>query len=137
MEDVGKWVYVTVGVIALIVGFVNRDAFAAINREKRFADAETQASQLPASFSRTVGLVGLIFLTGFMWVVGLYLVTGSEMLKEISESGVFQDFLFAASALFAPYAANQISQIFGKPTSPSPTASPKESIVLTPLLPPE
>jgi hypothetical protein len=139
MEFIGVIVYILVSLVAAFVGWKNRDGLKAINKEKHAASTPSEIESLPASFSRTVGLVGLIFLTGFMWAIGFYVLTNSPMLKVINDSGMFQNYLLAAAALFAPYAANQIgAAIGGKQPSAPPTTRSADSapLALTPLPPP-
>lgn len=139
MTNIGISVYIVVSITAVIVGILNKDIFTGLTVEKNNVATEQPHPPLPASFSRTVGLIGLIFLTGFMWVIGLHIISGSALLETINKSDILSDFLIVASALFAPYAANQVGQILSRsPTTTSTgVSSTNGTSILTPLPPPD
>lgn len=72
----------------------------------------------PTSFSRVAGAIGAYFLTGFFILIGAFVVSrlwfppDQNGLKETL--GSITEFIWAGVALFAPYAFNQVSQVFGK-----------------------
>ncbi|MBV8566349.1 MAG: hypothetical protein JO273_12925 [Methylobacteriaceae bacterium] len=86
--------------------------------------AAAQALQAPApteppadegtSYSRAAGMVGAVVLSGFVWALGnVVLYKGYTAPGDIKEllTGV-APFLLASSTLFAPYAFNQLSEVF-------------------------
>lgn len=70
--------------------------------------------QAPTSSSRVAGLVGTIVLACFLWALGnviLYylFVDASKVAVILNDMGTY---FLAGSALFAPYAANQLGVAF-------------------------
>ncbi|MBV9635017.1 MAG: hypothetical protein JOZ40_10345 [Methylobacteriaceae bacterium] len=66
------------------------------------------------SYSRAAGMVGAVVLSGFVWALGnVVLYKGFTAPTEIKDllTGV-APFLLASSTLFAPYAFNQLSEVF-------------------------
>jgi hypothetical protein len=80
--------------------------------EKNGPTADAQLT----SFSRVAAAIGAYFLTGFFIIVGGYVISRLWLRPECSgvkgNVDAMKDFVWVAVALFAPYAANQVSQIF-------------------------
>lgn len=119
-EGLSVAVYVAATVAGLIITYRNRTAFRNITRAKEDHPAEgTTVAALenaPPSFSRISGIVGVAYLLAFCWALGFYILTKvwhdpSATTTVVSGSA---DFIMTGSALFAPYAFNQLSQVFGR-----------------------
>jgi len=117
VQYIALGVYLLVSIFAARMAWLGRDQFQSLNKEKGAGVEEVVAAglspgDLPASFSRTVGLVGAISLAGFMWCIGLLILAGHPLLDSQGFNQTLRDFILASSALFAPYAFNQLSKIF-------------------------
>jgi hypothetical protein len=113
--------YLAMSLFAVVVAWNKRDRLESLNKEKGSGTEEIIGSgmspaDLPASFSRTVGLAGAISLGSFMWCIGLMLLVGHPLLGAEGFSETLKNFILASSALFAPYAFNQLSSIFPAPS---------------------
>lgn len=121
-------VYGSVTLAGVVIAWMNKSGFVSVAKEKSLAEGDSGlpgiVAEAPNSFSRVVGLVGLMFLSTFIWCYGLFLLTGfnpatpsSQASNAIPNSaggvGIFSDevknFIVASAALFAPYAANQLA----------------------------
>jgi len=110
-------VYICISVFGVVIAWNKRDTMTSINKAKESATEwsifeDRSLDGMPASFSRTVGLAGAIILGGFIWCIGLFILVGHPMLDRPNIAKTINDFTLAASALFAPYAFNQLSKIF-------------------------
>lgn len=76
---------------------------------------EKNADGEPASFSRVAGAIGAVALASFMAGLGLWIFFGinatEDVLIERLES--LGTYFLGGAALFAPYAFNQLSKVFG------------------------
>ncbi|MEE3623007.1 hypothetical protein UCD39_03265 [Nitrospirillum sp. BR 11752] len=77
-------------------------------------DGQTSDKSTNTSYSRVSGLVGAIVLTCFFWAFGNVIIYKFFVHPTDIEVGVkgAAGFLLAGSALFAPYAFNQLSSAF-------------------------
>ena len=96
-------------VIAVRLPLVNQLKTALLEK-----DATTGASTGDLSYSRVTGLIGAVIVTSFFWAMGdLVLVkafTAPGEVKELLTS--VGPFFLAGSALFLPYAFNQLKTVF-------------------------
>ncbi len=90
--------------------------FSSILVEKLAINQPDQSK--PTSASRVIAFIGSIVLATFLWALGNVVLFkavqatdgGSDIGSLLSEIG---NFFLAGSALFAPYAFNQLSRVFG------------------------
>ena len=126
MDLLHVWMIITVAIYNAFIGIVLLKSSGAISlrdlvREKSVAapvvdTASTGSGASPAdtSYSRVSGLAGAVVLSSFVWGLGnvvIYKAFLSPADIPILLSGV-SPFILSASALFAPYAVNQLSSIF-------------------------
>ena len=109
------WVYAVSTGASLVYALFNLRKLTGIITEKRLKTRSSNGSDM-TSFSRVTGLVGIVYLTAFMWCLGFFVLdsiwsTPDQVAKVIASSG---QFVMGGAALFAPYAFNQLSQIFSK-----------------------
>ena len=108
--------YIAASLVAAGIAVYKRSDFKGVLSDKaRPAPSIALDENAPTSFSRLAGLLGILYLTAFLWGIGFFVLTyiwvaPDAIGKVISDSG---QFLMAGSALFAPYAFNQLSQVFG------------------------
>ena len=81
---------------------------------------EDVVDALPASYSRVAGAFGAIVLAAALYGLANYLVWAAfyqpdKISNVLEETGTF---FLAGSALFAPYAVNQLTSIFPRPPAP-------------------
>lgn len=72
------------------------------------------------SFSRVAGSIGSIGLAAFITGLGIWVffaINDPEDTKRIEQLGQLWPYIGGGSALFAPYAFNQLSKVFGSPLS--------------------
>lgn len=126
-QAISLGMYCTASAVAVIVAICKHDSFKDVLADKAMLRADPDKTDQPTSFSRLTGLIGTIYLAAFLWALGFFVLTyiwvdPTKIATVIGESGRF---LMAGSALFAPYAFNQLSQIFTPPAAPgkSPTSS--------------
>ncbi len=113
---------ITVGAVLLYALFCayglakfykSQESWTGILREKE----NLPGSEAPTSFSRVAGAIGAYFLTGFFVIIGGFVISRLWFPPEhnaLGETlGNLDEFIGASVALFAPYAFNQVSQIFG------------------------
>ena len=101
-----------------------QDGWNDVLREKNLAAEDNPP---PTSFSRVAGAIGAYFLTGFFILLGGFVLSRlwfppgknnvASTLRDVT------DFIWAGAALFAPYAVNQISQIFGARPATAPSSA--------------
>jgi hypothetical protein len=101
-------------------------------------DDSSAIDSAPASFSRVTGIIGATFVTAFLWCLGLNIIVkvwfdADGVGKVLAGSG---DFVLTGSALFMPYAFNQLSQVFNRTPAAPQTSSPTAASPGAPLLPP-
>jgi hypothetical protein len=125
LDEPSQWL--TAGALALYLLFCGYGAFRCYRAKERWrgvlAEKSGPAAGELTSFSRVAAAIGAYFLTSFFIIIGGYIVSRLWFRPECS--GVkatidsMKDFVWAAVALFAPYAANQVSHIFRGGTSGS------------------
>ncbi|MEO0328155.1 MAG: hypothetical protein AAF217_06095 [Pseudomonadota bacterium] len=73
------------------------------------------------SFSRIAGLMGAIILSAFSVGLGLFLLIAlaTDRTGSISIIDEISNYFLAMTAMFAPYAVNQLGRLFQGTTSPS------------------
>jgi hypothetical protein len=117
---IGNFLVYNLGIFAILMKVKNSVNLAALLSEKEGvapAAAGITAVTGPASYSRVSGFIGSIVMAIFFWALGnviLYKALGGAAgLAEIKAlmSGLSTYFL-AGSALFLPYAFNQLKGIF-------------------------
>jgi hypothetical protein len=99
------------------------DAAAAVSSSAAVAGnapPEDVVDALPASYSRVAGAFGAIVLAAALYGLANYLVWAAfyqpdKISNVLEETGTF---FLAGSALFAPYAVNQLTSIFPRPPAP-------------------
>jgi hypothetical protein len=82
--------------------------------ESHGVSVTTEPVPEPASYSRVAGLIGSIVMATFFWgVANAVLVKMIQSPGEVAKmlEGI-STFLFAGAAMFLPYAANQIRELF-------------------------
>lgn len=67
---------------------------------------------LVPSSSRLIAFIGSLVLVGTVFSASFYIVWGLFNCQPMERLGDFGQFLLAGSALFAPYAANKLSELF-------------------------
>jgi hypothetical protein len=111
-------IYCLASLVAVSVAIANRHAFKDILSEKAvmpaMRDLGDAGQTAPTSFSRFAGLIGIVYLTAFLWGIGFFVlayiwVDPAKIGQVVANCG---QFLMAGSALFAPYAFNQLAQVF-------------------------
>jgi hypothetical protein len=124
MDLLHAWMVITVLIYNAFIAIVLLKSSGAISlkelvREKSVAPPVEIASTVNASssgdtsYSRVSGLAGAVVLSSFVWVgnVVIYKAFLTPADIPVLLSGV-SPFILSASALFAPYAVNQLSSIF-------------------------
>jgi hypothetical protein len=107
--------YIAASLAAIGIAVYKHADFKGVLSDKAMSAPPTALNEsAPTSFSRLAGLLGILYLTAFLWGIGFFVLTyiwvaPDTIGKVISDSG---QFLMAGSALFAPYAFNQLSQVF-------------------------
>jgi hypothetical protein len=66
------------------------------------------------SYSRVTGLIGAVVLAAFFWALGnIILFKAFESIAEVAQLvSAVTTYILAGAALFAPYAVNQLTNIF-------------------------
>lgn len=114
-------IYGAVCIAALLAGWNQREKFAGIATEK-------SASTIGAdtSFSRVAGIAGAIMLTAFLMIFGGFIILNFDGTSDGANIGKWfesiKGYLIFSASLFAPYAANQISKLFGSLGGGQPSA---------------
>lgn len=131
-QAIGLGIYCLATLVAVGIALYKHASFKDVLSDKSMLRAMpgglADDDSLPTSFSRLAGLIGVAYLTAFLWGIGFFVlasiwVAPTAIAQVIADCG---QFLMAGSALFAPYAFNQLAQIF------TPKAAPTSSTVGTP-----
>jgi|tagenome__1003787_1003787.scaffolds.fasta_scaffold20795876_4 uncharacterized RDD family membrane protein YckC len=125
MDLLHAWMLITVLIYNTFIAVVLLKSSGAISlrelvREKSLpppvetASTANTASAGDTSYSRVSGLAGAVVLSSFVWGLGNVVIYKAFLAPAdipVLLSGV-SPFILSASALFAPYAVNQLSSIF-------------------------
>lgn len=126
MNIIAIVIYAAICLTGIGISWWNWSDFRGALTEKS-ADGSTNQT----SFSRLVGAAGAFMLTGFLMIFGGFVIwnfgekQGATDIKTWFEA--LQGFLWTSVALFAPYAANQLSRVLpGQAAAPGAAEAPNQ-----------
>lgn len=113
-----KLLTITLGSIDIARAMEEKKTLTIVSKTEGKIDSQVAGARpAPTSYSRIAGMVGAVVLATFLWSLGniiIYMSFGvTTEVKELLES--ISAFFLAGASLFAPYAFNQLGQIFSAP----------------------